>query len=146
MKNPFSKFEKFGSVCDAETRRRMAKEIFEKLVQGEEEGGDGKFFLTDSETENFASSIEIILANKTLREMTKLNYELAEETTKQILNFIHQTKRAIVAFGNPYQEEVNLADSFAATGKKDYKSYWKIISDFLKKTYPPEVINPDFYR
>src|SRR3990172_570600 len=146
MKNPFSKFEKFGSVCDYETRRKIAQNIFIKLLKGKtEEETAGDFMLPDQEDENIAASIEIILSNETLREMTRSNPRLAEEITVEILNFIHQSKRAITALGNPYEDEVRLLDSFSATGATDYKSYWKIIRDFLKTTYPKEIISPDFY-
>jgi len=145
MTNPFIKFEKFGAVCDFETRKRIAQTIFEKLLKGTDEEEAGKSFMSNEETENFASAIEIILANETLREMTKNNPVLAETTTQEILNFIHKTKRTITALGNPYEEEVKLTDSFSVTQQQDHKSYWKIIREFIEANYSKEVIDSSFY-
>lgn len=147
MENPFGKFEKFGAVCDFETRKRIAQTIFNKLLTGTDvlDNNADDFFNADDETENFSAALEIIFSNETLRQMTKNNPALAEATTQEILNFIHQTKRAITAFGNPYQGEVMLADSFSIIEPKDHKTYWKIVRDFLKETYDKNAINPDFY-
>jgi uncharacterized protein with von Willebrand factor type A (vWA) domain len=145
MSNPFMKFEKFGAVCDVETRKRIAQAIFDKLLKGTDEEEADKSFMSNDETENFASSIEIILANETLREMTKNDPVLAETTTQEILNFIHKTKRAVTALGNPYEDEVKLADSFSVIEQKDHKSYWKIIKEFMDDNYSKEVIDSNFY-
>ena len=147
MENPFSKFEKFGAVCDFETRRKIAQTIFEKLLSGT--GGwndaDADFFNSEDTTENFSAAFEIIFSNETLREMTKNNPVLAEATTLEILNFIHQTKRSITAFGNPYQDEVLLSDSFSITQPEYHKFYWKIVRDFLKEAYDKNLLDTDFY-
>ncbi len=144
MKNPFLKFEKFGAICDFETRRRIALTIFKELTSDSDEF-ESNFNLTSEETENYAASIEIVLSNKTLRQMTRNNPELAEKTTLEILNFIHNTRRKIVGLGNPWREEVMLADGFAVTEPNQHKDYWKIIRDFLKETYDKKEISPDFY-
>src|SRR5687767_414233 len=105
MKNPFLTFEKFGAICDFETRRKIALVIFNELTSDADEFDSSNFNLTGEETENYAASIEIILSNKLLRQMNRNNPELAEKTTLEILGFIHNTKRKIVALGNPWQEE-----------------------------------------
>ena len=146
MENPFSKFEKFGSICDFETRKIIAQTIFNKLLKGLEPEHDvDKFFLSNEEMDNFSTTVDLILANPKLREMTTNEPELAEEMTLEILNFIHRTKRLILSFGNPYEEEVKMVDSFAATEKPDFKSYWKLIKEFLCKNYDKTKINPSFY-
>ncbi len=145
MKNPFIKFEKFGAICDAETRKIIAETIFDKLLNGLEDMNAEEFFLSDKETENFSTIVKIIIANPVLREMTKNDPELAETTTQEILKFIHQTKRTITALGNPYENEVRMLDSFSVTTAKDYKSYWEMISEFLNETYDKSVINTEFY-
>src|SRR5438093_1498457 len=121
MKNPFSKFEKFGSICDFATRKVIASAIFSKLLNGwEDEADNTDFFSKNNEMENFGIAVDLILANPLLMEMTKNNPLLAEEITKAILDFIHKTKRNIAAFGNPYENEVKMADSFASTSKTDF--------------------------
>src|SRR5438046_1748817 len=99
MKNPFLKFEKFGAICDFETRRKIALTIFKELTSDSDEFESHNFDLTAEETENYAASIEIVLSNKTLRQMTRNNPELAEKTTLEILGFIHNTRRQIVGLG-----------------------------------------------
>ena len=147
MENPFSKFEKFGSICDSETRKIIAQSIFDKLLfdANPELEDENSFFLSDEETENFATPVKLILANPVLREMTVNNPELAESTTQEILNFIHKTKRTITALGNPYQDEVKLLDSFSYSVKSDYKHYWKPVKEFLKETYVKRIIDTNFY-
>lgn len=145
MKNSFLKFEKFGSICDFDTRRKIALTIFRELTSDSDEFDSHNFNLTAEETENYAASIEIIVSNKILRQMTRNNPDLAEKTTLEILNFIHDTKRKIVALGNPWREEVMLADGFAVMEPIQHKDYWKIIRDFLKEAYDKKEISPDFY-
>ncbi len=146
MKNPFSKFERFGSISDFETRKIIANTIFNKLLTGlEEEGDNTSFLLKNEDAEYFGTMVDIILTNPVLREMTNHNPELAEITTREILDFIHQTNRLLTAFGNPFEEEVRMADSFSITKKYHFKSYWKLIKEYLNTHYEVTQINTAFY-
>lgn len=142
MGNPFSKFENFGSITDPAKRKELAKAIYEKL-QSKSEKGIG---FANSDTENFATAIDKILNNKTLKELCSQDKDLAEKVTQEILDFINKAKREINTSENPFEAEKEILNSFSETEKKTFQEKWKPTSGFLKDNYSKQQIDCNFYN
>lgn len=142
MSNPFSKFENFGSITDPAKRKELAKAIYEQL-QSKSEKGIG---FANSDTENFATAIDEILNNKTLKELCSQDKELAEKVTQEFLDFINKAKREINTSENPFEPEKDLLNSFSEAEKKNFQEKWKPTSGFLKENYSKNQIDCNFYN
>ena len=77
MDNQFSKFETFGIIADPAKRKKLAETIFEQITKETEKG----IGFANSDTDNFADAIKIILANESMKELCKQDKELAEKIT-----------------------------------------------------------------
>jgi uncharacterized protein with von Willebrand factor type A (vWA) domain len=142
MDNSFSKFENFGSIADPAKRNNLAKAIYMQLQSNSE----NRIGFTDSDTENFASAIDEILNNKTLKELCNQDKDLAEKVTQEVLDFINKAKREINTSENPFERERELLNSFSETEKKNFQEKWKKTSGFLKENYDKNLIDCNFYN
>jgi uncharacterized protein with von Willebrand factor type A (vWA) domain len=142
MSNPFSKFENFGSIADPAKRKELANAIYEQL-QSKSDKGIG---FANSNTENFATAIDEILNNKTLKELCSQDKDLAEKVTQEVLDFINKAKREINTSENPFEGEKELLSSFSVSEKKNFQEKWKPTSGFLQDNYRKSQIDPDFYN
>lgn len=145
MKNPFSKFENFGAICDFDTRKKIAQTIFDKLVSGSNLPEDKSIGFTNMEIEYFSTPIESILSDQLLKELTENDPVLAETITCEILNFIHKTKRTLNAADNPFEEEVRILEKFSNTDEVQHKFNWRKTTVFLNETYQTSEVDSDFY-
>ncbi|HXH18554.1 MAG TPA: VWA domain-containing protein [Chitinophagales bacterium] len=141
MLSDFQKFIHFGSIADKKKREEIAKYIHDRLSS---ESADEKQ-LSDSNTENFASSIDSILDNKTLKELCRQSPELATTVTQEILDWLNKTKKEIITSENPYEYEQELFEEFSKTTKENFKKTWLQASAFLKETYHKNEIDTAFY-
>jgi uncharacterized protein with von Willebrand factor type A (vWA) domain len=141
MSNPFSKFENFGSIADPAKRKELAKAIYEAL---QKKTGKGIGF-ANSNTENFATAIDEILQNETLKDLCSKDKELAEKVTQEVLEFINKAKKEINTTDNPFEQEKSLLQSFSKTEQKNFEQKWKPISGFLKENYRKKQIDSNFY-
>jgi uncharacterized protein with von Willebrand factor type A (vWA) domain len=142
MSNPFSKFENFGSIADPAKRKELAKAIYEQL-QSKSEKGIG---FANSDNENFATAINEILNNITLKELCSQDKDLAEKVTQEVLDFINKAKREINTSENPFEPEKELLNCFSETEKKNFQEQWKPTSGFLKENYSKNQIDCNFYN
>ena len=104
MSNQFSRFETFGAIANEATRKKLAETIFEQISKETEKG----IGFANSDTDNFADAIKIILANETMKELCKQDKELAEKITQDILDFINKTKKQINKTDSPFEKETEL--------------------------------------
>lgn len=141
MSNHFSKFENFGYIGDPAKRKKLAKAIYEQLLR---KTGKGIGF-DNSNTENFASSIDKILQNDTLKELCSMDRDLAEKVTYEVLEFINKTKKEINTTVNPFEKEKVLLQFFSKTEQKNFEKTWKHTSYFIKVNYSKEQFDCDFY-
>lgn len=146
MRNPFSKFENFGAICDFDTRKKIAQTIFDKLVAGSNLPEDSSIGYSNLETEYFSTPIEAILSDQLLKELTKNDPVLAETITMEILNFIHKTKRTLNAADNPFEEEVRILEKFTNTDQDQHKFHWRKTAVYLNETYETTEVDSNFYR
>jgi len=141
MSNPFSKFENFGSIADPAKRKELAKSIYNQL---QNKTGNGIGF-RNFDTDKFASAIDEILQNETLKELCSKDIDLAEKVTQEVLEFINKAKKEINTTENPFEHEISLLQSFSKTDQKNFEQKWKPISDFLKENYSNKQIDINFY-
>ena len=142
MSNPFSKFENFGFITDPAKRKELAKAIYEQL---QNKTGNGIGF-TNFDTDNFASAIDEILHNETLKELCSKDKDLAEKVTQEVLDFINKAKKEINTTENPFEQEKSLLHSFLKTDQNNFDKQWKSTSDFLKENYSKNQIDSKFYN
>ncbi|MCL4855813.1 MAG: VWA domain-containing protein [Flavobacteriales bacterium] len=112
-------------------------------MQSKSEKGIG---FANSDTENFATAIDEILNNKTLKELCSQDKELAEKVTQEVLDFINKAKREINTSENPFETERELLSSFSETEKKNFEEKWKPTSSFLNENYNKSQIDSNFYN
>ncbi len=142
MNHGTQKFTQFGSIADKKTREKIAQHIAKELSSGSNE----EISLSDSETENFASSIDEILDHKTLKELCRQSPELTSTITQEILEWINKTKREIISADNPCEQEKELLDTFSKTTRQSFKHDWVEASGFLTDTYHKDQIDVSFYE
>jgi uncharacterized protein with von Willebrand factor type A (vWA) domain len=99
----------------------------------------------NAETGNFADAIENILSNKTLRELSAKDSSLAEQITREILDFIDKTKRQLDKIGNPFETEQNYLRDFEQCEKSGFQKAWDTAAPFLQETYDRAVFDMEFY-
>ncbi|GIW50645.1 MAG: hypothetical protein KatS3mg080_1256 [Anoxybacillus sp.] len=141
MLSGFQKFIRFGSIADKKIREKIAKHIYTRLSSESVDEGH----LSDSDTENFASSIDAILDNKTLKELCHQSPELAATVTQEILDWLNKTKKEIITSENPYELEHQLFKEFSKTTKMNFRIAWGRTSIFLKETYRKNEVDIAFY-
>ena len=89
IQHKFKQFIDFGSVADADGRKKLAETVYGRLESGKDDGG---FSPVDSG--NFADTLELILgSSKTMRNLCAKDARLAELVAQETLNFINRTKR-----------------------------------------------------
>lgn len=90
MINPFNKFETFGIIANRGKRKKIARTIFEHMLELSERS----IGIPNTETENFTTAIDTILANESIRSLCQQqDPQLIEKITIDILDFINNTKK-----------------------------------------------------
>jgi len=137
----FDRFVNFGSIADKDKRAEIATLIYEQLQKNQNVFLD----LSNEDTGNFASAIESILSNETMRELCAKDSGLAEHITTEILDFINKTKRHIQRIEDPFEKEQKLLDNFGHTDKDSFEKSWETTVPFIQETYEQQIIDTEFY-
>ncbi|HEX2900630.1 MAG TPA: hypothetical protein VHS96_12990, partial [Bacteroidia bacterium] len=141
MSSDFSRFENFGTIADAPTRKKIAGAVYAHLASG----GKTPLTLSPKETEQFADALKKISNHATLLELCGQDESLAKEVTEEILGFVNATKRVLKTSENPFAEEQTLQEKLVQVQPKDFAPQWKPIAQFLQDIYAKREIDPDFY-
>ena len=142
MNNKFSKFETFGAITDSAKRKKLADAIFQHLSKQSIDGVS----ITNSESDNFGSAVNTIVANETMKKLCVENVDLAEKVTLDILDFINRTKKELYRSENPFDIENGILDNFVNKGKPDFSNEWSAVRPFISETYEAQEIDLDFYQ
>jgi uncharacterized protein with von Willebrand factor type A (vWA) domain len=141
MSSDFSRFENFGTIVDAPTRKKIAAAIYAHLASG----GKTPLALGAKETEQFADALKKIGNHATLQELCAQDESLAREVTSDILGFINATKRVLNTSENPFAKEQGLKEKLQSSQAKDFSAEWKPIAKFLQDNYDQRELDPAFY-
>lgn len=142
MDSKFNRFETFGSIADEETRKKIAESIYLHLQKKSESG----IVFANANTDNFASSINEILSNPTMKELCSKDPELAEKITQEILDFVNKTKKQINKTQNPFENELELKQEFEQSKKSEFKNKWEKVNPTIKNTYDKKELDVTFYE
>jgi uncharacterized protein with von Willebrand factor type A (vWA) domain len=142
MENNFSRFEHFGAIADAETRRKLAESIYH-LLQNKSADGIG---MPDEDTANFSTAVNQILSNPVMREMCSKDPGLAEKITQELLDFINKTRKHINKSDNPFEAEQQVKNDFGQAGQDDFSTKWEIAKSFIDATYDRSEFDTRFYE
>jgi uncharacterized protein with von Willebrand factor type A (vWA) domain len=128
---PFSEFEHFGAIGDAEQRRALADELFSRLVTGDEIGQDWAAM----GMEHFSKSLTAILSHQNLRTFCCNESDISIAVENDILKFIADTEKELLR-NTPFLDELNRMHEVKT-------SNWEVLSDrprstfqYLEKAYP----------
>ncbi|KAF0204715.1 MAG: hypothetical protein FD170_140 [Bacteroidetes bacterium] len=138
----FDRFENYGSIADELTRKRLAETIYSQLQTKTET----KIGFANADIENFATAIDEILSNPTMRELCSKDHELAEKITQEILVFINKTSRSIGKSENPIGKEYIVFKEFEQSKKSEFKSKWENVNPILKDNYDQKELDTTFYE
>ncbi len=141
MNNRFSRFENFGLISDEATRKILAENIY-LILQKKSVDSIG---FANATTDNFASAIDEVLSNQTMRELCLKYPDLAEKITQEILDFINSTKKTIIKADNPTEEEENLLNELYNSDKNKFVDLWSKTGELIRKNYNQEKIDLNFY-
>jgi uncharacterized protein with von Willebrand factor type A (vWA) domain len=141
MKNGFSRFEKFGVIADETTRKDLAKSVYLLL----QENLDNDLELSNVRTENFTDSINDILKNSSLKELSSKNSDLAEAITIDILDFVNKTKKQIIKTESPFAKEQQMQEDFVKSKKSELLYKWEMVKQLVKTNYKKNELNINFY-
>jgi len=142
LNNKFSKFETFGAITDSANRRKLAEAVFEHLSKQSTNGVS----ITNSESDNFGSAVNAIVANETMKNLCEDNTDLAEKVTLDILDFINKTKKEVYRTESPFEFENGILDNFVNKGKSDFLNEWRVVHPFISETYESQEIDLVFYQ
>ncbi|HRG48650.1 MAG TPA: VWA domain-containing protein [Leptospiraceae bacterium] len=95
--------------------------------------------------DNFTYALNQILRNDTMRQLCAEDAGVAETITKEILDFINQTKRQLIKTESPFHEELKHLEDFSTISEKNFSKPWESISNFLKSIYKDNQLDIDFY-
>jgi uncharacterized protein with von Willebrand factor type A (vWA) domain len=137
----FTRFEKFGSIADEKTRRDIAKQTYNSVLE----------IGIPVETKNKEAGKFTDIINKTLDkdeiyDVTNSNPELAEKITEDVLNFINKTKKLIDKTENPFAGEIEMFRKFRNLPENDFDKEWESTKEMVSKTYDKKQIDTDFYE
>jgi uncharacterized protein with von Willebrand factor type A (vWA) domain len=142
MDSKFNRFETFGSIADEVTRKRLVENIYLQL-QKKIENGNG---FTNVNTDNFATSIDEILNNSTMKELCSKDPELAEKITQEILEFINRTKKQLNKTESPFENEIEFKKEFEQSNKSDFKNKRDKVKPIIKEYYDKIELDFNFYE
>lgn len=143
MINPFNKFETFGIIANRGKRKKIARTIFEHMLELSERS----IGIPNTETENFTTAIDTILANESIRSLCQQqDPQLIEKITIDILDFINNTKKTINKTADPFVKENELKNIFQNSNKEKFQNDWKVVKRYLDDTYSRKEIDPSFYE
>lgn len=140
-KHSFDRFIHFGSIGDKKLREEIASAVYLNL-QKKENNGIG---YSNAVTENFASAMDEILSNQTMKELCYDNPELAEIITQEILDFINSAKKSLIKSDNPTESEVDFLSELSCTDKNHFVELWNKSCEFIQKKYDQDGIDVGFY-
>ena len=141
--NPFNKFETFGIIANRGKRKKIARTIFEHMLELSEKS----IGIPNSETENFTTAVDTILAHESIRSLCKQqDPSLIEKITIDILDFINNTKKTINKTADPFVKEQELKDIFKNSNKEKFQDDWKVVKRFIFDTYDSKKIDTSFYE
>lgn len=141
-KETFYRFIHFGAICDIKSREKIAFAIYSQLQKRTEKG----IGFSNAVTDNFASSIDEILSNPTMKELCSKGPELAEKITQEILDFVNKTKKQLNNTQNPFENEIELKKEFEQSKKSEFKNKWAKVNPFIKRTYEKKELDVTFYE
>jgi len=142
MNSNFDKFELFGSITNEATRKKIAESIYLQL-QNKSKKGIG---FSNADTDNFATAIDKILSNLTMKELCSKDPELAEKITLEILDFINKTKKQLNKTTNPFEKEIELKNEFQQSKKSEFNSKWNKVKPIIIDTYDKKEFDATFYE
>ncbi len=141
MSNDFARFENFGSIADAPTRRKIAAAIQAHLASG----GKVPLGLSPKESAQFATALQKISANPTLLALCAQDEALTSQITQEILGFINATQRKLNTASDPFEKEKAVQTRLGYAPAAEFTTHWKVIAEFLKSNYAQKEIDTDFY-
>ena len=92
-----------------------------------------------------ARAINGILSGGIIQKLCAANPRLADEITQSALDFIQNAKMKIRESGGLFETEENQLNEFKKNAA-NFETTWKTTALFIKKTYPPEIIDTNFYH
>jgi len=137
----FTRFEKFSSIADEKTRKDIAKQTYNSVL---EIGIPVETM--DKEVHKFTDVINEIIDKDEIYDITNSNPELAEKVTENILNFINKTKKLIDKTESPLIEEIEIFHKFQNLSEDNFEKGWEITKGMISKVYDKEKIDTDFYE
>jgi uncharacterized protein with von Willebrand factor type A (vWA) domain len=141
-KDTFDRFIHFGSIGDKKSREQMATAIYSKLQKKTEKG----IGFANANTDNFATSIDEILSNPTMKELCSKDPELAEKITQEILDFVNKTKKKLNKTQSPFENEIELKHEFQQSKNSEFKSKWEKVNPIIKNNYDKKELDTTFYE
>lgn len=141
-KDTFDRFIHFGSIGDKKSREQIANAIYSQL-QKKSENGIG---FANADTDNFATAIDEILSNPTMKELCSKDPELAEKITQEILDFVNKTSRIIAKSENPIGYEYLVFKEFEQAKISEFKKKWEAVSQVVKDKYNKNELDINFYE
>jgi hypothetical protein len=97
-------------------------------------------------TDNFASAIDEVLSNQTMRELCSKDPELAEKITQEILDFVNNTKKKLNKTQSPFENEIELKHEFQQSKNSEFKSKWEKVNPIIKNNYDKKELDTTFYE
>ena len=141
IQNKFRRFIDFGSVADADGRKKLAETLYERLQSGKDDAA-----FANTGTGNCADALETTLcSSETMRDLCAKDSSLAEQVAQETLDFINKTKRQFAKIENPFDKEESLLAAFERIEENGFAGAWEKTAAFLQETYEKQALDTDFY-
>jgi len=137
----FTRFEKFSSIADEKTRKDIAKQTYNSVL---EIGIPVETM--DKEANKFTDVINEIINKDEIYDIANSNPELAEKITEDVLNFVNKTKKLIDKTENPFAKEMEMFLKFKKLSEDNFEKEWELTKELISEIYDKEKIDTEFYE
>lgn len=141
MSDPFSKFENFGLTGDNVSRKKLAVDLYNHLLNSSPE----EIKSDNDQISIFCDALNKTISNPSLSELCKNNRELSIKITQDILEFVSRTEKKILKAENPFQSEMDLLNEFKNSSKKSYRKSWRKVKSAIHDHYKNSEIDIRYF-
>lgn len=141
LEQELSRFVTFGHILDKRTRAYLAQYIRHQIAPNERSPPEA---LEDAYQQYFTQAIDAVFGKKKLLPKMRERAQLASQVVIDTLRWMRVSFRESTA-ENPYEEEQDRLNQWAATPWARWKAHWHVPVNYLSSTYSSHEIDTGFY-
>jgi len=135
-------FENYGKVSTVENRKKLVDAVLDKTTSEDE---DKVSFPKNKEIQNYSTTIDSVINNSELIELTKENTEISNQIASDIFNWAKNTANQINK-SNPFADEEDFISAVNNEKSEYLNEKFTEIKNVLKEYYSKQEFDLSFYE